>query len=196
VEEAISRAIELSPTNEAFLATKAALLLETGRYDEYRHHCHNFLELVATGGDFAGANTAAKAALLLPVNGADFERACELADFAATAPRIRRLDPSAYLCKSLVEYRRAHYDSANDWSNRAISDEQATPGCKAAAWFIQAWVAASRQEAELARTALANGDELVNRPRITPRDPEHGWQDWTIAAYLRREAVKKGQTRG
>ncbi len=135
----------------------------TGRYDEYRQHCHRFLERASGTREFGVADKAAKAALLLPVDGDDFDRACQLADFAATAQPASLL-PWVRFGKALAEYRRGHFESAIDWADRAVSssDERTAPA-QAGDYFIQACAYSQLRRIELARAALAKGNAFVQQ---------------------------------
>jgi tetratricopeptide (TPR) repeat protein len=183
----ISQAVTADPNHEDAAFSLAIALLKAGREAEYRSHCHAFLERAVASGQFTAADKAAKAALLLPVVGADFDRACELADFAATATEPDWLVPWLTVVKSLAEYRRGRFDSANEWAQRATSAVDAPAERKAGAWIVQAMAAARLQKPDMARTVLAKANALIN---------DHGarndqaWRDWVIAEHLRDEAAE------
>ena len=59
-----SRAVQLSPKEVMISWNWAAALLATGRIEEYRAHCHQFLERSANTQELLVAEVAAKAALL------------------------------------------------------------------------------------------------------------------------------------
>ncbi len=191
--EQYSRAIELHPEvgdrSPLFLAVA---LVQAGHLDEYRQLCHRFLEQCSGTHEFADADKAAKAALLLPVDGADLDRACKLADFAATATEPKSLLGWVQFCKALAEYRRGHFTSAVDWANRAISSSMKDNApAQAGDYFIQACAYAQLQQIESARAALGKGDELVKHAhtQVSP-DFSGAWADWTIAELLHQEAKK------
>jgi eukaryotic-like serine/threonine-protein kinase len=177
------RAIETDPNNSDARFDLAFALLEAGRYDDYRKQCHEFL-------DGLPECSAAAAALLLPVDGADFQRACQLADSAATATGTKQVGSWDYLVKALAELRRKRYESAVDWANHAIAGENLEAACKANAWFIQAAAFANLQQRESAQAALAKGDELAEQTRSTTVLMDEGSQDWFIQKYLRPEAAR------
>jgi serine/threonine protein kinase/tetratricopeptide (TPR) repeat protein len=183
----LSRAVELDPNDEQASLRLAVALLKNAKEAEYRRHCHTCLERIVESQSFFSADKAAKASLLLPVDGADFERACKLADFAATATEPSHLLHWLYMGKALAEYRRARFDSANGWADRCLSADSVAPECQAAALFIQAAVGARLEQPEAARAALAKGEELAKQPRPSANS---SWLDWAIADILRREAAK------
>jgi hypothetical protein len=128
------------------------------------------------------------------VDGTDFERACELADFAATATEPSGLVPWMHLGKALAEYRRERFESAKQWAIRVTSasdapPEHTQPECKEAAWFIQAAASARLRQLETARRALANGDKTVSDCKLSG-DCLLRWPDRTIVEFLRGEAIE------
>ena len=74
----LSLAVKLAPNEGYCRLFQAVALLRTGNDDEYRRQCHEALQVVP---DLWSAT----AALLLPVGGADFDRACALVDEAGKA---------------------------------------------------------------------------------------------------------------
>jgi len=169
----------------------ALLLLKAGLDDDYRRVCHVYLEHVGINPEFLAADMAAKISLLQPVDGADFTRACELADFAATATGPDWHVACVALGKALAEYRRGRFDSAHDWADRAIANENIFPRHQATAYFIKAAAYAREQQIELAHTALGKGDAVLKQPYgVFKEVVGDTWCDWIIAEHLRREAAE------
>jgi tetratricopeptide (TPR) repeat protein len=192
--EQLSRAVELDPGDVGSRAPLflAVALVKAERYDEYRRHCHRLLEGCRDTHEFGDADKAAKSSLLLPVDGADFDRACQLADFAATATEPKSLLTWVWFGKSLAEYRRGHFDSAIEWANRALSCRQEDNApAPAGEYFIQACAYARKGQLEPARNAIAKGNGFVQQARPgVPSDFGGFWADWAIADLLREEAEK------
>ncbi len=190
--EPSSRAVELNPNDNATLFRRTIVLLQAGRQEEYRSLCHRYLAQAANNREFHNSDMAAKVSLLLPVNGADFERACQLTDFAETTvaktelTERKLLVPWTHMVKALAQYRRERYTFAKD-GDRAIATGEAFPECQAAAWFIRAAACAGLRQTALARTALDNGDTLVSNAKLTKNLVN--WPDWAIADILRHEAA-------
>ena len=182
------RANEIALDGEEFSFDSAIVLLKSGHIEEYRDVCHAYLAQVDRNRDFANADMAAKVALLLPVEGPDFELACALADYASTDTAAGHL-ACVRLCKALAEYRRGHFESAVKWGERAIVAEGITPRLEAAVRFIQAAAYTQLRQFERAENAWARGDEMLNRPRDTFTSVYGDtWCDFVIAEHLRREA--------
>jgi hypothetical protein len=186
----LSRAVELNPNFDAHLFHLSVVFLKDGQLDQYRRSCHSLLNHVAGSSEFHDLDMAAKAALLLPVNNPDFDRACEMADRVATASGPGDVLPWYALCKSLADLRRDRFESAVDWANRAIIGDYTRPDCRAAAFFIQAAAMAKLSQNESAGAALSMGDKIVRQRDAIDRDPFGSWQDWVIAELLRDEAAK------
>src|SRR5450432_889945 len=77
-----SMGVEVTPSgdgnNGAFYL--AVALAQAGHLDRYREECHRFLERCSDPEDHFGQYRAAEASLMLPVKGADLDRACQFAD--------------------------------------------------------------------------------------------------------------------
>jgi serine/threonine protein kinase/tetratricopeptide (TPR) repeat protein len=189
-----SKAAELAPDSEGDAFGAAIVMLKAGRHDEYRRVCHRYLQRASSKREFLNMDISSKVSLLLPVDGQDFQHACELADFAATALGSNWL---VRLGKSLADYRRQRFDSANDWAGRNISDESVSPGHKAGAYFMQALILAQSQQMESARRAFESGDALIKPAQNVPTGGfADSWRDLAIAELLGAEARSRleGQT--
>jgi serine/threonine protein kinase len=185
------KANELALDGGIWSFDSAIVLLKSGNVDEYRRVCHAYLQRASQESDFTIKDMAAKVSLLLPVGGNDFTLACELADLAATETEPRWHLPCVRLGKALAEYRRGHFESAIDWSKRAMDSESITPRHAAAAHFVQASGYAQLRQTELARQALGKGDELLQRPRDAfTKVFGDTWCDLAIAEHLRCEAAE------
>ena len=128
---------------EQFSRTKtndwlAIALLQAGRNDEYRRLRHECLERRGTALDTETRLNHAKAFLLLPADGDDSERACNLGDIDAGSVSEKRYVYWLDAVKALAEYRRGHFESASDLANRVISREDDTwTSRQAQAWCIR-----------------------------------------------------------
>ena len=182
-----SNAAGLDPNDEESSADLVLVLLEAGRNEECRQRCHELLARAATNKvEVLSAATLAKASLLLPVDGPDLERACELADFVGSGGRVGQLSSTT---KALAEYRRGRFDSASAWAKDAISKSADDPSRLASGWFIQALACARLQQIELARTALASGNKLVTQASTnSAQSPGTSWRYGIFAEVLGREA--------
>jgi eukaryotic-like serine/threonine-protein kinase len=182
-----SEAAGMDSNDEESSANLVLVLLEVGRNEECRQRCHELLAQAATNKvGVLGAATLAKASLLLPVDGLDLERACELADFVGSGGRVGQFSSTT---KALAEYRRGHFDSASAWAKDAISKSADDPSRLASGWFIQALACARLQQIELARTALAKGNELVTQTSTnSAQSSVTSWRYTIFAEVLGREA--------
>jgi eukaryotic-like serine/threonine-protein kinase len=187
--EPFSRSLELEPNDETGRHNLAIVLLQAGQLEEYRRQCHQHLERFGKSGEVSYSTWAANISLLLPVGGVDFERACELADFVAIASEPKRFVPWARLSKALADYRRGRFESANDWGNRALSADNVSESCRAAAKFIQALAYARLGQMDSARTSFSQGNEIIRQPRAEVSQEFGGdWPYWSIAELLGCEA--------
>lgn len=167
----------------------AVVFSKTGNLKEYRLVCHAYLARCITNRDFVHADMAAKASLLMPIEPTDFDRACELADFAATETEPNWHIGCVRLGEALAEYRRGRLDSASTWAEHALRTDGITPQYPATAYFIDALARFRLGKLENARIAFARGEELMSEPRVvfTMRFGDT-WCDWAIAELLENEA--------
>src|SRR5262249_17019326 len=126
---------------------------------------------------------AAYFALLLPVQGDDFEQACALADLVATADETASATCWYAFCKALAEYRRGGFDSAKSWALR-VNDtpDQHLNAC------VQFLLAVVNQDIDSAKSAMSCGVEIVTRSHTNPVDYGKDPHIWVVAEFLRREA--------
>ena len=128
-----------------------------------------------------------EAALVLPVEGADFNRACRLTDEAVTAAETSKEPAPVFTIKALAEYRRGQFKSACDWADRAINAK------KSSVWviddIIQAAAFAKLGQMDAARTSFAKGNqgEYSVRPSSLQDFWDGNWYEWIFADHLRRE---------
>ena len=80
---------------------------------------------------------------------------------------------------------------ADHWVNRAVSEDKAEQKhYRAAATFVKAMVYVQFHQLDLARAALAEGNEFLNQTaRLFDCDLMANWYDWAVAELLRDEAV-------
>jgi len=189
--EAFSHATKLAPEDHIHTYNLAVALLRGGKEDQYRLCCRRFLDSAQESrSDYVLLIRAASVSLVLPVDGADFRRACGLADLAAKLNQPENMDHWGHSVWALAEYRRERHQSAKTWADRAV--DQTPPGeasCAAAAWFIKASACTALGEFKAAQTALAKGDAVLDQPRDVMVSLEWQWRDWAIAEHLREEAA-------
>jgi eukaryotic-like serine/threonine-protein kinase len=184
--EQLTRAVDLKSDDPSWREIIPPVLVLAGRNEEYYRLRHGCLEGVAGVRDLDARVNQARAMLLLPGDHGDLERACQYADAVADSTDIEKCE-YAKVIKALVEYRRGRFDSAQDWSNRAVSPEDTWLPSQAESRYIQALVCVRLGQMESAQVALLKGDELVTR--FEPYDPVFWAVDkMNIARVLGREA--------
>ncbi|HEY7088786.1 MAG TPA: protein kinase [Tepidisphaeraceae bacterium] len=173
--EPFSRAIELDSGDQEVayvgLAVTCAALEER---EKYREVCHRILQLPP---DYSTPT----AVLLMPLEGADFERACQLADDRPSD------DAWLMLAKSLAEFRRGRFQSSYDWAGRVL-DTHSTRQLPAAC-YLQAFALAKLGRVQDARTALTRGDQCAQATRSLPIFEFWETQDCALSHILRQQAA-------
>jgi len=185
----LSVAVSIDPS-KVFDSFKLAIaLLKADRTNEYLEHCHNLLSRFGDTPDFGAADKVAKVSLLLPVKGGDFDRACQLADFAASATTSKWLVQWVSLGKALAEYRRDRHESAIGLIDRILPTSDQTPSFYSTAFFIEAASFAKLQQFESAKTAFEKGDLIATEGKGKPTGNFAGsWHNWAITDILREQA--------
>jgi serine/threonine protein kinase/tetratricopeptide (TPR) repeat protein len=188
--DAFSRATKIDPNDFGSATQLAIALLRLGQVEDYRRTCHQLLEQFADA-PIGTAHVVAKTALILPVDGADFGRACQLADFAATAKGFEPEMSWYALPKALADLRRGRFDSAQGWAHRATTNINVPRQCKAAGLFIESLAYSSAHRDESAKAALAFGEQWVKECHPNPNDFGSWPIHWAIADSLHNEARKQ-----
>jgi hypothetical protein len=99
----------------------ALLLPQSGDLDGYRRHRKWILDHFRQTKDMAIARRLSKACLIVPLPGPDQDEALRWAMAAADESiRQQQVLPSAYLNKSLSEYRAGHIEQAVAWADKLI----------------------------------------------------------------------------
>ena len=175
------QALEMKPDDKELCLSLAVALLKAERYSEYRRHCHEALAR-------PGGERAAKAALLLPVDGPDLERACQQTS-AASEPVAPRWRAWVQLSRALAEVRQGHYELATNLTDRVLSTAEADLPFQAQASFVRASACAHLERIEAAKAALANGNEMMTRSRAgLTGELATGWREWAVAELLLEQA--------
>jgi tetratricopeptide (TPR) repeat protein len=189
--EQFSRALELKPDADIVCYQMAIALLRAGRVDEYQDGCREYLERAAGSDNPAFVSRAWTTALLLPVEGSDFERALGVVEVKEQAANTGTRH-WGYRRDALVHLRRGNQAGAIDFAQRAIDESTSSPECQAAAWFIAAAAHAQLGNRKGALASLAQGEEVVKENR-TSHDTTT-WRDWEIAEILRLQAAQLLET--
>jgi Flp pilus assembly protein TadD len=170
------------------LAEFGIVLLRSNRLDEYAGVCHELLERKTTNDVHIRSYFAATAALLLPVDGPDFNRACQIAD-EMPETKTDGTDISLYanIVKSLAAFRRGRFESAKEFAERVINHKQADGPETAIAWAIKALSDARLNNVKSARHALRQIDLLAEYSFDKMFDL---WRFWLIADQLSREGAE------
>ncbi len=179
---------EASASGQANLFTTTLMLAGAGRLAQYRTRARECLDFAVQHGDAWSAEMAAKAALVLPVEGADLEVAGRLADVAFLQSSNQNFPPWISMTKALAEYRRGQFDSAHQWANHAATAGKVDFSCQATAFFIDALAQARLLRTESARTAFRAGIAVTEQHRANFMLEHWFVRDWVLADLLRREA--------
>ena len=186
----LTKSIEGNPDEHETWYQLAPLLLETGDAAAYRKHCQAMLARFGRTRDPAIAGRTARVCLLLPLDGADLETACHLAEIAVTLGKEHPWRVNFQATKGLAEYRQAHFAQAVEWTRQALS--QPDDNC---AWDVQAKAVLAMALHRLnqggpAREALRKATQLDDMmlPKLDSGDLGPSWHAWIFARTLLREA--------
>jgi tetratricopeptide (TPR) repeat protein len=186
--EESARALEAHPNTQIIRHTRAVTALRAGDGEEYRRVCAAFLQ--GNRIHYIGQYHPAKIALLLPVDGKDFERVCAIADALGPEPGPKH-ELDGKLARSLADLRRGRFDSAAQWADTVICDCNCHCLEEAQGDFIAALAHAGARRGDDARAAFNRGDSLLALPHTEIQGVIHqgGYGNLTIANLLRGEAA-------
>jgi tetratricopeptide (TPR) repeat protein len=167
----------------------ASLLIETGDLTGYQKHRQAMLARLAGTSDPRIAEMTAKAALLLPVSGADLTTASRLADMAINAGKDEQLLAYFQFAKGLAEYRQGRFANSVEWTEKALAAPEVAFRAVQAS-MVLAMAHHQLKQSDEARAALAKGVEIAatKLPKLESADLGSDWRDWIIGHALMREA--------
>jgi serine/threonine protein kinase/Flp pilus assembly protein TadD len=180
------------PGTRSYCQHLAALLVASGKLEDYRLLCREILVTFKGTRDVAAADQMAKACLLLPDSGADLSAAGELAETAVTAGTNHPYLYYFQATKALAEYRQGHFSSALDWSGRVLEQPNRNPELDEHAYAVLAMAHDRLGQSNEARSAFLKGLQIWDSqmPHLDSGHIGSGglWVDWISARALFREA--------
>ena len=190
----LGKLVELNPDDDWNWCLIAVVLAESGDEPQYRKHCHAMLSRFGATKDPAVAEQVAKAALLLPLAGADLELACRLADLAVAPGKEREISGRSFLAEGLAEYRRGRFASAADWALKAVSfpgEGDTDFGREIEARAVLAMASLRFQPPDDSRLAMSNAMEYAGTKLISSRHTYFCWvfHESLLANIFLREAL-------
>jgi tetratricopeptide (TPR) repeat protein len=189
-----TRAVELAPRYSVVVARLAIANLQAGRREQFDRLRREYVFKEFANEAFRSEHVLfeVSAFLMLPAEGADFERLCRLGDLAASPDDLPRNKYWKDLLRAQTDYRRGNFVVASNLANRIVSrQDNDRIQRKSHAWFIRALACAQLHEMESARAAFAKGDELVSQPNRDLHDDSLGrWPDSALAELLRDQAAE------
>ncbi len=182
---AFEQALAIVPDDNVCALSLAIAYLQTGQEEEYARVSHTLLSLAKEVPSYYVTERAAKAALLGPVSGPDFDDACRLAD-SLVEPPYPASGPWGMQAKSLAEYRRGNFASAIEWAGQVhiVGRDE----CIAAADFIMSACHASLGDTSSAQQSFSEGSKVMELPRSIKYCVDMFWRDWVMAERFRDEA--------
>ena len=190
----LGKLVELNPDDDWNWCLIAVVLAESGDELQYRKHCQAMLSRFGATKDPAVAEQVAKAALLLPLAGADLELACRLADLAVAPSKEREISGRSFLAEGLAEYRRGRFASAADWARKAVSfpgEGDTDFGREIEARAVLAMASLRFQPPNDSRSAMSNAMEYAGTKLISYRHTYFCWvfHESLLANIFLREAL-------
>jgi tetratricopeptide (TPR) repeat protein len=185
----LSQAVRLEPENHDLYHVLAPLLVETGDRDAYRSHCAKVVELFGKTTEPYVAERMAKDCLILTPSGVELDLVQNMADTAIGAGENHDAWSFFQFVKGLCEYRQGRFASSVKWMQSALTRPGEVAFRDAQAQLVLAMAHYQLNEAEQARAALAEGDNIIRSKSTTaPGVLKSDWSDWLIAQALLREA--------
>jgi tetratricopeptide (TPR) repeat protein len=185
-------ALEGDPADAGWWLHAAPALVAAGDRDGYRRLCRGVLQRFGETQDPPTADGTAKACLLLPDTDQETERACRLADRAATLGKDHAWAAYFIFCKGLADYRRGDSRAAVAGLDPLVPRTASIPPLAAECHLVLEMALHRQGETEAAREHLARGAKLLQErlgdpARFSMSQSEYH-HDWLIAWLLGREA--------
>jgi tetratricopeptide (TPR) repeat protein len=186
-----ARVTELAPDNHWNWYQGAALRLQTGDREGYRHACCQLLQRFSQSKDHGILNRVATTCLLIPDAGADFQAVLKLAERADHGnPKEDRYYDYVVLLRGLADYRAGRHARAAE-RLKGFSKEEGVWSYQATALAVLAMAQYRLGQRAAAREALTRAQTILakNKPEASKPIPvKEGWHDWLHGQLLSREA--------
>ncbi len=186
----LAKVIEDGTANHLLFHLLAPLLVASGDAEGYRRHCERIqVQFVATR-DPLVAERMAKACLILPGSGVDFQKLDQWVRIAMTADTNDSLFQYSQFVSGLAAYRQNDCTRASEILQPLLNHPSGEPYPRIEAWTVLAMANHKLNRIEEARTALTNGLDLARTklPQIEADDLGVLWNDWVVVLALFREA--------
>jgi tetratricopeptide (TPR) repeat protein len=181
--------LKLDPSNQWCWYQSAALRLQIGDAEGYRHACREMLDQFGNTDDHAVAEQTAKTCLLAPKAVNNLEVVATLADRAVKASGSDRW---ILLTKALAEYRADHPAVAIEWLKR-VSPKTDGQHLDASALAVLSLAQYRLGQTQETRQALASAQAILAQRMPDPSKGQwfrDDWHDWLRARILCQEAEK------
>ena len=175
------------------------MLAANGNETQYGANRRAMLARFGASKDPGVAERVSKACLLLPAAGADLEAACRLADIAAAEVDTSQYGAWFALAKSLAEYRQGRFESAAQWSRKALSGADSDSWLSVEARPVQALACLGCEPPAESRLALSNAIECARTKLVDARDTYFCWnyhESLLVNIFLREALAKQKQLLG
>lgn len=170
----------------------APLLLHLGEIPAYENHRQEMLRRFGVNSPFMINERTAKVCLLRPLEGESLRLVSEMADGAVRRAESTEYFPWMAFTKALAEYRKRNFAEAADWAAKVAAARGEYHARDAEASFVLAMARHGLNQPEEARSALAEGIDIVESklPKldVPPRGNSENWHDPMIAHALMQEA--------
>ena len=190
----LAKALEVNPDDDWNWFLLAVVLADSGDEPQYRKHCQAMLARFGATNDPVVAEHVAKACLLLPATGADLDAACQLANVAAAPSKEHEPSGWDFLVKSLAEYRRGQFASAEEWAGKTLAEPNGDDGRDMEAHAVLALACLRSQPPNESRAALSNAIECAHTKLAIPGSVsfcnvfyEYSWPTFSCARHWRRK---------
>jgi tetratricopeptide (TPR) repeat protein len=186
----MARALEVDPANHTPYHQLAPLLVASGDVEGYGRLCSRIQVQFAGAQDPLIAERMAKACLILPGAGVDFQPINQWVKTALTADRQGSLFRYAQFVGGLAAYRQTNHARALENARTVLDLAGTDPNPEIAAWAVMAMAKHGLKQTNEAVTALSQARELAKAklPKLETGDLGTGWNDWIITHALLREA--------
>jgi serine/threonine protein kinase len=203
--EALERFAELYHINESERTDAtlddqrySVLLVDQGRLDDYERFRESLIVHEVGTDDPALAERVVRECLLTPASDELMRALSRFADLAQSSLQTNKtrvttnLAPYYCYALALMTYRQGNYQTAVDWSERALNYRRGVQSCEASVQLIEAMARARLGQDAEARDELARARQMVEEAHAPDAGKSKIWQgfwfDWACARVHLREA--------
>jgi tetratricopeptide (TPR) repeat protein len=187
---AVSRAIEIDPTDHYAWYSESVIRLETGDVEGYKKVCQEMLRRFGQSKETHLAERTAKTCLLIPDAVPDLKPVVQLAELAITGTEKNNNYKWYLLARGMADYRMGDLQTAINRLQKSLTPERELLYLDSIASLFIAMAQHKLGKPDEARQTLFKTFTLADQkfPKLNASGLGEDWADWLRFQIVRREA--------